>query len=75
MPKRRSSSRLVLPPARLWAMSMPFRLLRIGRNPGFAPGLRHVLRYEMGRLSHTLFERDRWRWRRAWLDQFFRRDT
>jgi hypothetical protein len=50
---------LVLPVGRLWMMSLPFRLICRGCARGFAPGARNLLTYEIRRLWHRLFERER----------------
>lgn len=50
---------LVLSVGWLWAISLPFRL---GYRPvatGFSPGLRNILAYELRRLWHRLYERER----------------
>jgi hypothetical protein len=50
---------LVLPVGRLWLMSLPFRLVSRGCPAGFAPGARNLLVYELRRLWHRIFERER----------------
>lgn len=50
---------LVLSVGRLWVMSLPFRLGCRSRTPGFAPGMRNLLAYELRRLWHRLYERER----------------
>lgn len=59
MTKRNIRTSLLLSTGRLWAMSMPFRL--VGKVPGFgfAPGLRNVLRFEARRFWHWLYEGER----------------
>jgi hypothetical protein len=71
MMARDRDSRSVLSVLWLWAASLPFR--RLPRGHGFSPGLRNVLRWEFGRLSHVLLDRDRWHWWRARLNHFLRR--
>jgi hypothetical protein len=49
---------MILPGWKIQLMHLPFRLNRLGGNPGFAPGLRAVASWllRMGRL--TLLDRD-----------------
>jgi hypothetical protein len=67
------NSKPVLSVLWLWAASLPFR--RLPRGQGFSPGIRNVLRWEFGRLSHLLLDRDRLRWWRARLVHFLRRSA
>ncbi len=64
---------LVLSVGRIWSMSLPFRLVSRLVVPGYAPGFRNFLVYEMRRIWHRLYERERliyhagylytiWRW-------------
>lgn len=67
------SSPLLLSVARMWLMSLTFRLYYRQRVPSFGPGLRHMLRYELGRLGHALYEPDRLKYLRARLLFWWRR--
>jgi hypothetical protein len=68
---------LVLSVSRLWMMSLPFRLGSRSRAPGFAPGARNLLVYELRRLGHWLYERERLAYHvgglRSVLSRVFRR--
>ena len=50
---------LVLSVGRLWVMTLPFRLGYRSRAPGFRPGVRNIVVYELRRLWHRLYERER----------------
>jgi hypothetical protein len=50
---------LVLSAGRLWVMTLPFRLGFRSRAPGFRPGVRNLAAYELRRLWHRLYERER----------------
>lgn len=50
---------LVLSVGRLWVMSLPFRLGSRSHASGFAPGMINLLVYEIRRLWHRLYERER----------------
>lgn len=50
---------LVLPAGRLWMMSLPFRLICRRCSRGFAPRAGNLLAYEIRRLWHRFFERER----------------
>lgn len=50
---------LVLSVGRLWVMTLPFRLGYRSGAPGFRPGVRNIIVYEIRRLWHRLFERER----------------
>jgi hypothetical protein len=50
---------LVLPVSRLWVMSLPFRLVCRACTDGFAPGARNLIEYEVRRLWHRIYERER----------------
>lgn len=58
---------LVLPPGRIWIMSLPFRLAYRARVLGFSPGLRNLLGYEVRRLWYLLYERDRLTYLAYWF--------
>jgi hypothetical protein len=51
-----------MPLWRLWLMNQAFRFAR-GQRQGFGPGVRNLVRYEVLRLWHWLYEPDRLRWR------------
>jgi len=50
---------LVLSVGRLWVMSLPFQLGCRSRVPGFRPGVSNLVRYELRRLWHRIYERER----------------
>jgi len=50
---------LVLSVGRLWVMTLPFWLGYRSRAPGFRPGVRNLVVYELRRLWHRLYERER----------------
>lgn len=50
---------LMLSVGRLWAMGRPFRLGCRSRTPGFSPGARDLVVYELRRLWHWIYERER----------------
>lgn len=50
---------LVLSVGRLWVMTLPFRLGYRSRVSGFRPGVRNIVVYEIRRLWHRLYERER----------------
>ena len=50
---------LMLSVGRLWAMSLPFRLGCRSRTPGFSPGAGDLVVYELRRLWHWIYERER----------------
>jgi hypothetical protein len=54
--QEKHSSPLVLSPMCLFVMSLTFRFYFRQRLPSFGPGLRHMIRYEWGRLSHLLHD-------------------
>lgn len=56
---REKRTGLVLSVGGLWVMSLPFRLGSRSRAQGFAPGARNLLVYELRRLWHRTFERER----------------
>lgn len=57
MGKKRTG--LVLSVGRLWMMSLPFRLSYRSTTPGFTPGSRNLVGYELRRLWHLIYERER----------------
>lgn len=57
MSKRRPG--LLLPVGRLWLMSLPFRLGAGRPAAGFQPGVRNTMAYELRRIWHRLYERER----------------
>jgi hypothetical protein len=57
MSKRRPG--LLLPVGRLWLMSLPFRLGSGRPTAGFQPGMKNTLAYELRRIWHRLYERER----------------
>jgi hypothetical protein len=56
---RKTRTGLVLSTGWIWAMSLPFRLCCSSREPGFTPGLRNVIDYELARLRHAVFDHER----------------
>ena len=50
---------LVLSVGRLWVMTLPFRLGCRSSAPGFRPGVRNLVGYELRRLWHLIYERER----------------
>ena len=64
---------LVLSVGRLWLMSLPFRLVSRLAGPGYAPALRNFLVYELRRLWHRLYERERLIHRAGRLHAIWRR--
>ncbi|AHF00204.1 hypothetical protein [Thioalkalivibrio paradoxus] len=64
---------LVLSVWRLSLLSLPFRALPAPRVPGFQPGLRNIVVYELRRLWHRIFESDRLLYTLQRLRRFGRR--
>lgn len=64
---------LMLSAGRLWAMGRPFRLGCRSRTPGFSPGARDLVVYELRRLWHRIYERERLEYHARDLRAFLKR--
>jgi hypothetical protein len=64
---------LVLSVGRLWVMSLPFRLACRSSAPGFRPGVRNLVVYELRHLWHLIYERERLAYNVGGLRAFFKR--
>jgi hypothetical protein len=64
------SKKLVIPVWRLWLMNQAYRFIP-GRKNGFGPGFGSLIRYELLRLKHCIYEQDRMRWRALQLRMAF----
>jgi hypothetical protein len=64
---------LMLSVGRLWAMSRPFRLGFRGHGHGFSPGARGLAVYELRRLWHRIYERERLEYHARYLRALLKR--
>jgi hypothetical protein len=58
---------------RLWVMTLPFRLGVRSQALGFRPGVKNLLMYELRRLWHRVYERERLALRGAQLEARLRK--
>lgn len=70
--EKKLARKLVVPVWRLWLMNQVYRFVP-GNKSGFGPGLTALIRYEVLRLKHWLYEQDRLRWRALKLRVFLAR--
>lgn len=70
--KKLRRKKLVIPVWRLWLMNQAYRFAS-GQKKGFGPGVGALIRYELLRLKHFIYEQDRIRWRALQLRTVFSR--